>query len=88
MKSLIFIPHPNEHKREQQGNSQDSSATACQPECEGLQQRVGEDDQDGSHRVDPKNPPGSQDIPQQKTDKGVVENGIRVGVMPDFRFQE
>jgi hypothetical protein len=38
--------------------------------------------------VDPNYPPGPQDIPQQKTDKGVVENGIRVWVMSGFRFQQ
>jgi hypothetical protein len=45
-------------------------------------------DEDGSHQLCLHNPPGSHDIPQQKTYKGVIEYGVRVCVMSDFLFQQ
>ncbi len=84
----MLVPHPNEQKREQKGNSQDGPDTACQPENQGLQQWIYENDEGGSHKLDLGNPPGSQDIPQQETDKGVVEYGVGVCVIPDFLLQQ
>ncbi len=74
----MLVPHPYKQKGEKSGNSQDSPDTACQPENECLQHRICENDEDGSHKLDLDNPPGSQDIPQQETYKSVVEYGVGV----------
>ena len=80
--------HPEKQERKQQGNVQDGPDTACQPENHGLQQRICEKDEDGSNQLGPGNPPASDDVPQQKTDKSIVEYGIGVGVVPHVLFHQ
>jgi hypothetical protein len=84
----MFVSHPDEHKREEQGNSKNGPDTAGQPKYEGLYQSVCEYDEDGTHKLGLGNPPGTDDVPQQETDKGIIEYSVRVWMMPDFRFQQ
>ena len=84
----MFIPHPDKYKGEEQGDSQNCSDPAGQPENEGLYQRICENDKDGTHKLGPGNPPGTQDVPQQEADKGIVEYGVRIWMMSDLLFQQ
>ena len=83
----IFVPHPDEEKREQQWNSQDGPHTACRPEYEGLQKGIGQNYECASQPLCLGNPPGSQDIPQKESDKGEIKQDIRVPVMKNIFFQ-
>ena len=84
----MFVSHPNQQKGEQQGNFQNCPHSACQPESEGLHHWICKNNEDCPHKLSPGHPPGSDDIPQQKTDKGVIKKGVGVGVMSNFLFQQ
>jgi hypothetical protein len=59
---------------------------AGQPEHESLYQCVGQNDDNSPRPLDPDYPPGTDDIPQQAADKGIVEYGVGIGMMPNFLF--